>query len=155
MRLTPSSLRPVPIAIGEQDYVAERLTLGDMGGIAEALANEQREAAGSDQDARNAVEPMTPGQLLPWLLVTARGQAVALWTALRKRNPEITIVQINDLVWDDALVQIVYDLLEVKRRSKPADGEGEQRSDPPVSGPSGGPTSPCAPISTPDSTGGS
>jgi len=153
MRLLDASCHEYALTIEDEEIIAQKLSLGDLEGISQALAQEQREAA-PDQEARNAVEPQTPGQLLPWLLVTARGQALTLWTAIHHRHPDMTMARIMGLAWTDELVQVVYDLLEVKRGAKAGVVAGdEQRPDPPRSGPTGEPTSPTALTSTPASTG--
>lgn len=154
MKLLDASLHEYALSIEDQEIIAHKLTLGDLEGISQAMAQEQREAA-PDQDARNAIEPMTPGQLLPWLLTSARGQMLTLWTAIRKRHPDIGMDRIAGLAWTDELVQVVYDLLEIKRGVKPGKpAGGEDSSDPPSSGQTGVPASPLPPTSTPDSPGG-
>ena len=152
MRLTDASLHPIALTIETQAITAYKLTLGDLEGISQGIAQQQRDAA-ENQEARDAIEPMTPGQLLPWLLTTARGQALTLFTAIQKNHPEIGMDRICSLTWNDDLVQTVYDLLEVKRSDTRAKSEGENSADPPISGQDGEPILPISPTSTPDSTG--
>lgn len=164
MRLMQSSLHPYEIEIEGETYQAQRLTLGDLCGIAESLFIEQRKAAEPAEDAdqeareaawkaREAISPMSPAQMLSWLLSSARGQAVALWTALHKQHPEITMERVLDFAWTDELVQACFDLLEVRRVPRGTAGEGEHRPDPPSYEASGELEGPYSATFTPDCPG--
>ena len=154
MRLTDANLHPIDLWVENEKIVAYKLSLGDLEGIAEGICQQQRESA-PDLEARNKIEPMTPGQLLGYLLTTARGQALTLYTAIAKSDPSFPISRIYGLTWNDDLVQTVYDLLEVKRATRPGPTrEGEHCSDPQPSGCAGEPCSPSLPTTSPDLTGG-
>ena len=180
MQLTTSSLHPYLFMIDDKQYTAEKLTLGDLNALSEGLAKIERDAvqeeyspllvAETDSAKRlaldkeriehyNAITPRSPGEMLGWLLTNARGQVMLIYTALRKKHPEVSVQQISDLIWNDDLVQVCYDLLDIKRRLVTVTEEAKAPADPPHlhsltnSAPSGDSTKPNSLTSTPASTG--
>jgi len=137
MKLSTTSLRPLEVEIDGKTYVCECINLGDMESLAQALLAGQREAINEDFKTRiaaepdagkrveldkdrikvyNSLEPKVPGEMLVYLLDSLHGQSLTLFAALRKKHPEVTFDFVRNLAWNDDLVQLVYDLLHIKRR---------------------------------------
>lgn len=175
MHLHTSSLHPLSLTIDGKAYNAEKLTVGDLVGIGEGLAQERRDIIDEEYKARmkneenakrtseldkerveaiNAIEPFPPSAILPWLLTNASGQALVLHTALHKKHPEVSFEMIHDLTWNDDLIQTCYDLLDIKRRivDKPKE-DAKASSDPPSVPVNGDDGKPSSPTSSQDSTG--
>ena len=137
MKLSTTSLHPLAVEIDGKTYTCECINLGDMESIAQTLVAGQREAVNEDFNARiaaesdagkrteldkerikayNSIEPKVPGEVLVYLLDSLHGQTLTLFAALRKKHPEVTFDFVRNLAWNDDLVQLVYDLLHIKRR---------------------------------------
>ena len=58
---------------------------------------------------------MSPYDLVTVLLGSHEGYAFVLYTALHKRDPEVTYDWVAGLAITDELVQLVYDLVDIKR----------------------------------------
>lgn len=180
MQLHTASLHPMALQIDDKTYAAEKLTVGDLVGIGEWLAQTQRAEADTsfkkqidaekDDKKRaalehkrietlNGIDAVSPSEAMSWLLTNARGQALILYTALAKKHPEMTFQMVCDLTWNDDLIQVCYDLLDIRRRivtSSPSAGPSEAAkapSDPPLQAKSGDDGKPSLPTSTPGSPG--
>lgn len=132
MELFTASSLPILVKVDGQDYVAEKITVGDLQALAHLQYMRQLEALRADYadkpdlekerlEKESALRPAPPYELLPYLLNTFEGMTLVLWTALRKKQPHLTYEWAAGLTFSDDMVQVCYDLMDIRRRVVAAD----------------------------------
>lgn len=124
-KLYTSSNAPIDVEIDGKVYVAEKLNIADYV-LLSALVLESKKAAVKEKyEDKESVECLnecaaqvapTPYDMIHILLDSYAGFVDVLYTALHKKHPEVTYDWIAGLNWNDDLIQIVYDLLDIRRK---------------------------------------
>jgi|10_taG_2_1085330.scaffolds.fasta_scaffold105295_2 hypothetical protein len=139
-----SSSVPIKIEIDDKKFTAEKLTIADYHALAaeyvdvdrEAIKLKHQEASKGGELSKECINemgrivPATPYDLISRLLATHEGYVTTLYTALHKRHPETTYTWVAGLPITDGLVELIYDLLDVRRVMVDKDEKSVKKKNP-------------------------
>jgi len=128
--LATASMTPWNITIDTSTYKVQKLTLKDLAGIAEMLLRQARDAILHDDTIKdekerinksNGLQSMGIFEVMDWCLTTIEGMVMTMYLSLIKAQPDLSYEVVSAFGFNDNIVQLVYDILGIKRRAVSSD----------------------------------